>query len=109
MIEGERRMEGERDVTIRYVTDGDYRPKYANGVYGGIGTRGEVVMNFFTEGFALPDKETIRISEKGGPMVPVGCEPSVPEVVRTVSEGIIMSRESAEDVYRWLGKVLGKG
>ena len=48
-------MEGERDVTIRYVTDGDYRPKYANGVYGGIGTRGEVVMNFFTEGFALPD------------------------------------------------------
>ncbi len=103
------RMDERRDkIEFEYVFGEDYRLSYANGVYGGIGVRGEVVLNFFTENQAFPRKEINSISDEGRLVGPVTTDPEYLPIVRTVSSGVIMTKETAEQIYAWLGHVLGR-
>lgn len=36
-------------VKFSYIKDENYAPKYSNGAIGGITSKGEIVVNFFTE------------------------------------------------------------
>lgn len=35
-------------------------------------------------------------------------EPSNTNVIRRISSGVIMTRETADQIYNWLGTILGK-
>ncbi len=97
-----------RMINFQYIFSDDYQPTYANGAYGGTTPRGEIVINFFTEGWAIPKKETAELTESGEMMNEQSIEPSNTNVIRKISSGVIMTRETADQIYNWLGTILGK-
>lgn len=102
-------MEDMQKVDFRFIFDDDYRPSYANGAYGGLTPKGEVVINFFTERWAIPRKETDALLETGQLGAVLSTEPANLPVVRTISSGVIMSKETAKEIHDWLGKILENG
>ena len=53
----------QKTVRFKYVFAKDYNPTYANGVYGGRNSRGEIVINFFSERMPLPKKQVYTVEE----------------------------------------------
>lgn len=100
-------MEKEKTVTLKYKFNDDYAPVYANGAYGGTNPKGEIVINFFAERLPVPRSETYNLTEDGNLKECVSVDPKEMPIIRTVSSGIIVSKESAKEIYNWLGTVLG--
>lgn len=96
----------EKQIEFKYIFDDDYRPVYANGAYGGINCRGEIIMHFFTERYALPKSMFNEVKEDNTVGDCVRIEPADMPIVRTISGGVILSRQSAQEIYDWLGTVL---
>lgn len=103
-----KRGENMDEVTFEYKYDDDYRPIYANGAYGGLNPRGEVVINFFTERYPIPKSEKYKYSE-GRIGEKISEESEGITILRTINTGVIMSRDNAQSLYDWLGAVLKKG
>jgi hypothetical protein len=103
----EKRIERAR---FKYVFDDSYNPVYANGAYGGPTPHGEIAVNFFVERNPVPLSETLAVSPDGRPAAPISREPELPdgtvEVIRFITTGVIMSRETARRVYDFLGRHL---
>lgn len=106
-IIGSEKMEEEKTITFKYKFNDDYAPIYANGAYGGINPKGEVVINFFTERLPIPNSEKCEIRSDGTLGFPIEYDPEVMPILRTVSCGIILTKENAKEIYNWLGTVLG--
>jgi hypothetical protein len=97
-------------VKFKYLFADDYNPVYANGAYGGITTKGEMVINFFLERTGLPYSETFELKEGSeiGVMVERNPEHAPPNIVRFVSTGVVLSYESAKTIRDWLDKHLAQ-
>ena len=96
------------EIKFEYECDDHYRPIYANGAYGGINPRGEIVINFFTERYPIPESEKFKMSE-GLIGEKISQDPAEMRVLRTVDTGVVMTMENAQSFYDWLGTVLKKG
>lgn len=95
------------EVTFEYKQSDDYCPVYANGAYGGLNPRGEVIINFFNERYPVPKSEKYKLSEgRIGEKITDGSEDMT--VLRAICTGVIMSRENAQCFYDWLGTILKK-
>lgn len=94
-------------LEFKYKFPDDYAPAYVNGCYGGKSPKGEIVINFFSERFPIPNSETFELSEEGRLGERIGVKPEAMPMIRTVPCGIVMSEESAREIYVWLGNVLG--
>lgn len=97
-------------VHFRYVFPETYNPQYANGAHGGPTTQGEIAINFFVERAPLPLTETYAVTPEGQLGGKIGREPEVQEgagtLVRYVTTGVIMSRDSAKRIHDFLGKAI---
>lgn len=97
-----------RIVSIKYIFDHNYNPDYANGAFGGISPKGEIVANFFLERVALPYEIFHQVNGNGTLGEVVGCDPDDLErsLVRFVSNGVVLNKQSAKDVIAWLSAMV---
>jgi hypothetical protein len=91
-------------ITFKYKFPENYNPKYVNGAYGGIGPRGELVINFYLERQPIPKEETYQLLEdnKLGNSIARIPEDLQYQVIRFVETGIILNLESAKRILDWL-------
>ncbi|QIA26721.1 hypothetical protein DYI95_003580 [Thermaerobacter sp. PB12/4term] len=72
---------------------------YAHGAYGGVGPRGEVVVNFYVESWAQPTEGTVTIYEDGTARE----EAKKPDRLRrTVVARVFLPAEPARAIGEWL-------
>ena len=98
--------DSKKEITFKCIFTYDYNPKYANGAHGGISPRGELVVNFYLERPPLPNAVSFGINQDGT----IG-EESVSDpkdlhqtLVRYVSNGVVLSLQTARDLHSWLGE-----
>jgi hypothetical protein len=96
------------EITFKYKFTEDYNPKYVNGAYGGIGPRGELIVNFYLERQPIPKKESHAIDQEGGVQELISRTPENinQQIIRFVETGIVLNYESGKRIYEWLGKHL---
>lgn len=98
-------------VKFNYIKDELYTPQYSNGAIGGITSKGEIVVNFFTELPPIPVSQTQGI-ETGVLTKEITTEmafkenPSELNANRIINTGVILSEATAIDIYNWLGAQL---
>ncbi len=95
------------EIKFKYIFSDDYNPKYVNGAYGGIGPRGEIVINFFMERAPMPKSQTYLI--ENGKQAKELSDKRMPEdlqesLVRFVQNGIILDHKNAKEIHKWLGE-----
>jgi hypothetical protein len=95
-------------VKFKYKFLDNYNPKYVNGAYGGIGPRGELIINFYLERQPIPKEESHSIDQEGGVQELLTRTPEDlgQQVIRFVETGIVLNYESGKRIHDWLGKHL---
>ena len=98
-----------KEVSFKYIFNEDYNPHYVNGAFGGVGPQGEITINFYCERVAIPYKVKHTLDDKGtlGEQTSVDPDDFDSSYVRYIQTGIIMDKEHALQIYKWMGKVLG--
>ena len=98
-------------VKYNYLKEDLYTPQHANGALGGITSKGEIVINFFTEVPASPKSQTHEID--GNTIKPEILSEREPKedslsinVNRIISTGVILTAPVATELYIWLGTQL---
>jgi len=97
----------EKTFKFIYKLPENYNPVYVNGAFGGITTKGEIVVNFFLERTALPVSDTHEVKDdKLGEIVQREfSESDQPRhAIRYVESGIVLSLRHAKSIHAWLGK-----
>ena len=99
-----------KDINFKYIFDEDYNPQYVNGAFGGVGPQGEIIIHFYCERGAMPYQVDHTLDDNGHIGEPVKVKPDDLEdsFVRFVQSGIILDRTHANNIYAWLGKILGE-
>lgn len=93
-------------ITFNYHFSENYNPIYVNGAYGGVGPKGEIIVNFFLERQGIPKSHTHEINKDGS----LSSKPkSIPQdplsnTIRFIETGIILNFESAKRIHAWLGQ-----
>ena len=95
-----------QEVKIVYRFSPEYKESYANGCYGGRTPKGEVLINFFTEYFKVPESETYELNDDGEIVGLKDDEQEEISVIISVSHGVILSKERAREIHTWLGHIL---
>lgn len=90
---------------IKYIFPDDYNPKYANGAWGGISPRGDLIVNFFLERMPLPTKETYELRPEGNLGQRLNSDPEGIEttMIRFIQSGLVLNLENAISIHQWLG------
>lgn len=103
-------MAEERQVKFRYIFPKDYNPVYCNGAHGGISTHGEIIANFFVERFPIPNYVMNSINDDGTLSGIIETDPKEIDttLIRYVSNGIILTEDSAKAIYNWLGEQINE-
>ena len=93
-------------LTFKYIFDDAYNPTFANGVYGGVTPSGELVLNFYLERHALPDRVTHEVTSEGRLGEELDRKPDDHEksLVRFVGPGVVLTLDGARSVHQWLQK-----
>jgi len=91
-------------LTFKYIFDDHYNPTFANGVYGGVTPSGELVVNFYLERHALPDRVTHQLTPDGtlGDEIERKPDDHPESLVRFVSSGVVLTLDGARAVHAWL-------
>ncbi len=99
-------MSDKRSIKFRYIFPEDYNPIYCNGVYGGISPSGDIIANFFLERMPIPNSMTNDVNEDGTLSGVVSVDPADLDniLIRNISSGIILNKNSAKSIYEWLGR-----
>ena len=92
-------------VRFKYVFSDDYTPAYVNGVYGGIGPHGEMVMNFYLERRPVPREETYAIEgETLGDRLDTVPDDIRARFIRFIQAGVIMDLQTAKSIREWMNQ-----
>jgi len=95
---------------VKFVYDKpeDLRATYANGAYGGIGPKGELICNFFFEQRDVPKEEIIPLIE-GKPQVEkivrterISHEPDEIVIKRNISAVLIIPIQEVGTIANWM-------
>ena len=99
-----------KEISFKYIFEKDYNPQYVNGAFGGVGPQGEIIIHFYCERGAIPYQVNHEIDDDGHISTPISVEPDDLEksFVRYIQSGVILDKDHAVNVYKWLGKVLGE-
>ncbi len=94
------------ELTFKYIYTYDYNPVYVNGAHGGVSPRGELVANFYLERQPLPNAIAHEITPNGAIGSEAGVEPTdlKNSMVRYVSNGVVLSYQTARELHYWLGE-----
>lgn len=96
------------NVQFDYTRSEDSDPKYVNGCCGGRTPKGEIVISFFREDPPMLSSETYELDPNGQLGERVSFESERETMLRSIRCSVIMSLDSAGEIYDWLGKLLGK-
>ena len=93
-------------ITFNYHFAENYNPVYVNGAYGGVGPKGEIIINFYIERQGIPKSHTHEINEDGSLSDIPKSVPRDPlsNTIRFIETGIILNFESATRIHSWLGQ-----
>lgn len=101
------RAKGVEKATFEYVFGDDFNPEYANGAIGGPTTQGEICVSFYVERGPLPYSQTFNVKADGQLGEELERDPRIEDgsvsVIRYVTSGVIMNRETAKRVYDFIG------
>lgn len=99
-------MSEKKRITFNYHFDDNYNPEYVNGAYGGIGPKGELIVNFYLERQGIPKSHTHEVKEDGSLDSPKAenQEESELNLIRYINTGVILNLESAKRIHDWLGQ-----
>ena len=108
MSEGQTKGNGQKQlkqITIKFTRSKDYKIVPANGCFGGVTPRGEILVEFFEEHFPTPDMVVHELTEQGT-LGPEKVRHTEGELVRELQIGVVLQPNQAESIARWLlGKV----
>ena len=94
-------------VEFKYIFQDDYNPVYANGAVGGIGSQGELVINFYHERTGVPYSQTHSMDTQTMALGPeINRDPPSGDklqFVRFVTTGVVMDLACARRIHIWLG------
>ena len=88
-------------VEFFFELDKDYRIVAANGVWGGITTRGQIHLDFFVEKQAIPDSVVNQVKEDGVIGEIISIRPQK-KIVRRMQVGVILSEHEAGNLAEFL-------
>ena len=94
------------EFKFKYIFTYDYNPVYVNGAHGGVTPRGELVVNFYQERQPLPNAVTHELNPNGTIGKEVAVEPGDlnKSLVRFVSNGVVLTHQTARELHYWLGE-----
>jgi hypothetical protein len=107
LSQGELKMSNKNpEFKFKYVFTYDYNPVYVNGAHGGVTPRGELVVNFYQERQPLPNAVTHELNPNGTIGKEVAVEPGDlnKSLVRFVSNGVVLTHQTARELHYWLGE-----
>jgi len=87
----------QNELIFKYIFDKGYNPKYVNGAISSVSSTGDIVVNFYLERMALPNKEMFNISNEGKlEQIETFPEDMNKSIVRYVENGIVLNLGSAK-------------
>ena len=91
-------------LKYKYIFPDDYNPPYANGCYGGVTTKGEIVANFFFERMALQKSITYEVIDNATIGEMIDYDPKPLPVIRFITSGVTLSLDAAKTIRDWLDR-----
>ena len=97
-----------KEFKFKYIFPDDYNPQYANGAYGGVSDRGEIVINFYFERIGIPYYQTQMVDEKGKLDDEKKIEPKDLENsrIRYIQNGVVLDIHSAKQIHAFLDRMI---
>lgn len=94
-----------KEIKFKYHFSNDYNPLYVNGAFGGISSKGEIIINFFLERVALPKEVINKINADGslGKEIKFNPEDYKQSILRHIQTGIVVNLNDAKAIHEWLG------
>ena len=96
-------MPKQQSIKFNYNKTETYRTYYADGVFGGITSKGKIFADFFIEKFTTPKSMNYEIIDNGELGNEIDRE-SVEGFSRQIECGIIIDVNFAKVLHRWLGE-----
>jgi len=96
-------MANKDKTTVKFVhkfTD-DYRIIPANGAWGGVSPRGDLLMHFFVEHTKVP-REEIQVVKEDGSLDSSRKKTKEVEIIRTMQIGVNMNIEQVTHLANWI-------
>ena len=101
-----REMERSEEVDIKFTTSEDHKTTYANGVYGGTTSRGDLHMDFVTDHSERPRSQRFKVNKDGSLGRQVG-EEGGDDIIRERQFSVFLKPDTAFSVATWmLAKIL---
>jgi hypothetical protein len=92
----------DRQVKFVLTRAADYRIVAANGVWGGVTSRGDFRADFFVESVMTPESVSHLVNPDGKLGRELSRVPSERPYVRELQVGLVLTLEHAESIGRWL-------
>ncbi len=96
-----REMERSEEVDIKFQTADDHQTVYANGVYGGMTSRGDMHMDFVTDHSERPSSQTFKINKSGSLGRQVG-EEGGKDIIRERQVSVFLKPDNAYSIATWM-------
>ena len=95
-------------VRIKYVFDKDYNPICANGAFGGVGARGDIILNFFYERPPLPKHMVQTVDDNGNITETLDVDPKDFDdlVIRYITSGVSLRYKDAVSIRDLLDRLI---
>jgi len=93
-------------ITFKYLFPSDLRDLYVNGLWGGVSSRGELYVHFYSERYPIPNSATHKLNDQGLP----GIEASIDmpgDIVRLIQCTITFDMATAVAFRDWLNERIG--
>lgn len=97
-----------RKIRFKHIFPEDYNPSHVNGALGGVGPKGDIIINFFYERPALPYDLINELNEKGqiGAVIEEKPENLGNFHVRYITSGITLSYKDAIGIRDFISSVI---
>jgi len=96
-----RDMERSEEVDIKFRTSDDHQTVYANGVYGGMTTRGDMHLDFVTDRSERPKTQSFKVNKDGSLGRQVG-EEGGEGVIRERQVSVFLKPDNAFSIATWM-------
>lgn len=91
----------DKEIGFRFERDPEYRIVIANGAWGGITPRGELMFDLFFEHLEMPEEIYYMTTPEGlGPESRRVPDPLL--IIREALVGVVMTPENAESLAHWI-------
>lgn len=91
---------GPKTISFEYKISPNYNMFAVSGIIGGLNARGEIVVNFFSERHAIPQKQTYELNPDG--TLKFIEDQKKDSVIRDIPFGLSMPPSVARAVAKWL-------